>query len=98
SLRSNAVKHHFFILWLRKISMPTSILTKRFGSLTEVQKQAVPLVYSGANVIIIAPTGSGKTESAAIPVLKKISEQGLKGIAALYITPLRALNRDMPGT
>jgi len=75
--------------------MPTSIITKKFGSLTEVQKHAIPLVDSGANVIIIAPTGSGKTESAAIPVLKKISDQKLKGIAALYITPLKSLNRDM---
>lgn len=75
--------------------MPISILTKKFGSLTEVQKHAIPLVDSGANVIIIAPTGSGKTESAAIPVLKKIADQKLEGIAAIYITPLRALNRDM---
>ena len=75
--------------------MPISLIQKKFSGITEVQKQAIPLVDSGANVIIIAPTGSGKTESAAIPVLKKISDQKLEGIAALYITPLRALNRDM---
>lgn len=75
--------------------MPSSFLLKRFGALTEVQKQAMPLVAEGRNVLIIAPTGSGKTESAAIPVMKRIADQKLEGIAVLYITPLRALNRDM---
>jgi ATP-dependent Lhr-like helicase len=75
--------------------MPADLLLKKFGSLTEVQKQAVGPIAEGRNVIVIAPTGSGKTESAAIPVIKKISDQKLDGIAAVYITPLRALNRDM---
>lgn len=75
--------------------MPSSFLLKKFGALTEVQKQAMPLVAEGRNVLIIAPTGSGKTESAAIPVMKRIADQKLDGIAVLYITPLRALNRDM---
>jgi len=75
--------------------MPSSFLVKKFGALTEVQKQAMPLVAEGRNVLIIAPTGSGKTESAAIPVMKRIADQKLEGIAVLYITPLRALNRDM---
>lgn len=75
--------------------MPSSFLLKKFGSLTEVQKQAMPLVAEGRNVLIIAPTGSGKTEAAAIPVMKRIADQKLQGISVLYITPLRALNRDM---
>jgi ATP-dependent Lhr-like helicase len=73
----------------------SDFLIKRFGSLTEVQKQAIPLVHQGKNVLIIAPTGSGKTETAVIPVMHKIKEQNMNGIAAIYITPLRALNRDM---
>ncbi|MEM4134147.1 MAG: DEAD/DEAH box helicase [Candidatus Micrarchaeia archaeon] len=71
------------------------LIIKKFGSLTEIQKQAIPLVQQGKNVLIIAPTGSGKTETAAVPIMEKIKEANLKGIAAIYITPLRALNRDM---
>ncbi len=66
---------------------------ERFPSPTLVQKEAIPLILSGRNTVVIAPTGSGKTEAAILPVLEKI--HGERGIAALYITPLRALNRDI---
>ncbi len=65
--------------------------------LTEVQEQAIPKVLSGRHTLIVAPTGSGKTEAALLPVLSKIvsANRSVKPIAVLYITPLRALNRDM---
>lgn len=66
---------------------------ERFPSPTLVQREAMPLILSGKNTVVIAPTGSGKTEAALLPVLEKI--HGQKGISALYITPLRALNRDI---
>ncbi len=77
------------------------LLEKRgFTSLTCIQRLAIPKVLEGKNVLIIAPTGSGKTEAAVLPVLSKLcdlQDRGLleQGIHALYITPLRALNRDL---
>lgn len=62
---------------------------------TEVQKRAYPLIRSGKNVLIIAPTGSGKTEAALIPVLAEMLNTEARPVTLLYITPLRALNRDM---
>ncbi len=68
----------------------------RYGSLTAVQKVALPIVERGQNCIIVAPTGAGKTEAAVLPIIKRLSGRGgLEGIKVLYITPLRALNRDM---
>jgi ATP-dependent Lhr-like helicase len=70
------------------------LVRERFGELTPIQKLAIPRVLSGQNVLILSPTGSGKTESALLPVLEKIGKREA-GICALYITPLRALSRDL---
>jgi len=69
------------------------LIKERFGGLTQIQEKAIPKIAEGMNVLILAPTGYGKTESALLPVLEGI--KSTKSIAALYITPLRSLNRDL---
>jgi len=70
-----------------------------WANLTEIQELAFPLLLKGENLLLIAPTGTGKTEAAVFPVfelfIRERSETRPIGISILYITPLRALNRDI---
>ena len=74
-----------------------AIKERGFTSPTDAQQQAIPEVLAGRNVLLISPTASGKTEAAVLPVFSRyIADRGEeRGIKILYITPLRALNRDM---
>ena len=65
---------------------------------TPVQEKAIPKIINGSHVLIVAPTGSGKTEAALFPIFSIMLDRKLYGlgkIMVLYITPLRALNRDI---
>ncbi|MFB6224208.1 MAG: DEAD/DEAH box helicase [Haloarcula sp.] len=74
-----------------------SALSERgFTTPTDPQRKAIPTLAAGRDALVVAPTGTGKTETAMLPVFDALAESDDRfGIGALYITPLRALNRDM---
>lgn len=72
-----------------------SLVKKRFGELTEIQKLVIPLILKNKNLLVIAPTGLGKTESCMLPFFHKMLLTEHQPISLLYITPMRSLNRDL---
>ena len=84
-------------------SLVRALKSKGIERLYKFQEEAIKLVLEGENVVISAPTGSGKTEAFTIPVMQKILEDAFspwplrrkaKAIKALFIYPTKALNRD----
>lgn len=68
---------------------------KKISRLYRFQEEAITEIISGENVIITAPTASGKTEAFAIPVVQKIANDGIRGsIQAIFVYPTKALSRD----
>jgi ATP-dependent Lhr-like helicase len=71
------------------------IVKKRFDKPTLSQEAGIPPILAGKNVLLMAPTGTGKTETVLIPIFNNWARERPKPISILYITPLKALNRDL---
>src|SRR5882672_10120069 len=73
---------------------------RQVGQPTDVQVQAWPGIQSGADVLIAAPTGSGKTFAAFLSCIDRLFKQALARelddhTQVLYVSPLKALSNDI---
>ncbi|MBV7534173.1 DEAD/DEAH box helicase [Duganella sp. sic0402] len=71
-----------------------------FASATEAQRQAWPLIQSGRNTLIAAPTGSGKTLTAFLAAIDALVRDSREAplpdqTRVLYVSPLKALSNDI---
>lgn len=74
--------------------------TSRLGEPSPPQVKGWPAIRSGADVLIAAPTGSGKTLSAFLACLDELFRLALDGqlpdeTRVLYVSPLKALGNDV---
>jgi len=71
-----------------------------FERLTEAQERCLPHVLARNSVLLSAPTGSGKTLAGFLGILDRLlrrfdNGESVQGVAAIYLSPLRALAYDI---
>jgi DEAD/DEAH box helicase domain-containing protein len=76
---------------------------KKIDRLYKFQEYAIKKILQGNDVVITAPTASGKTEAFCIPILQEVAEQISRfgslrcdrgQVSAIFIYPTKALSRD----
>ncbi|MBI4919659.1 ATP-dependent helicase [archaeon] len=72
----------------------------KFKKLALPQKYAVMNIHSRQNILVSAPTGSGKTLTGFLAILNELFDSADKNVLedkiyAVYISPLKALNNDI---
>jgi ATP-dependent Lhr-like helicase len=87
---------------VRKLLNPLVIewFDKNFRKFTPPQLGAIENIHNDKNVLVSAPTGTGKTLAAFLDIISDlftIEEKGepFNGVQALYISPLKALINDV---
>ncbi|EFJ45762.1 hypothetical protein VOLCADRAFT_118300, partial [Volvox carteri f. nagariensis] len=78
----------------------TSLLSSGFTSPTPIQRQAIPALLGGRELLAVAPTGSGKTLAFLVPILAGLRAarsrgEWPEGVKALVARVLKLL---LPGT
>lgn len=79
------------------------LASRGITSPTKAQAAALPPIHAGEHTLLLAPTGMGKTESAILPLFDRLlrwkavapHHEWSHRIKLVYVTPLRALNRDL---
>jgi ATP-dependent RNA helicase RhlE len=62
-----------------------------FTEPTPIQQQTIPAILEGADIIACAETGTGKTAAFLLPLIQRLSNSKLKGVAVLVLAPTREL-------
>ena len=64
-----------------------------YSTPTPIQKQAIPFVLDGRDLLGVAQTGTGKTAAFGLPILEILNNKqySKKGIKSLILTPTREL-------
>ncbi|MDC1188289.1 DEAD/DEAH box helicase [Flavobacteriales bacterium] len=69
------------------------LLDKKYEKPYPIQQQAIPAILKGKDLLGIAQTGSGKTDSFVLPILNnlKVQEEKTRSVDCLVLVPTREL-------
>ena len=67
-----------------------SLTEMGFEEFTKIQKETIPLIQAGKDIIGHSQTGTGKTAAFAIPILERLNYES-KSIQAIILCPTREL-------
>lgn len=71
------------------------IYEMKWESFRPIQNDAIiHMITSPSDLILSAPTASGKTEAAFLPIISQIADDGKNSVKILYVSPLKALIND----
>lgn len=73
-----------------------AVAEQGYSEPTPIQRQAIPVVLAGRDLLASAQTGTGKTAGFTLPMLQKLSAtatpiRGRRPVRALILTPTREL-------
>lgn len=69
----------------------------RFGDCTPIQEQAIPLIFSGRDIIAVAQTGTGKTAAYLLPVIDMLADEPepTDSVSCIVMSPTRELAQQI---
>ncbi|KAI3383868.1 hypothetical protein SNEBB_003938 [Seison nebaliae] len=71
----------------------SNYMKNNYTSLFPVQQQSIPLILKRRNILVVAPTGSGKTFTFLLPILSNLLSNNYgKGLKCLIISPTHELS------
>jgi len=72
-----------------------AVSDQKYDAPTPIQRQTIPVILAGRDVLAMAQTGTGKTAGFALPILHRLAAkgrpQGTRAIKVLILTPTREL-------
>jgi len=81
----------FSALGLSKLLLD-AVAAEGYSDPTPIQREAIPHVLKGSDLVALAQTGTGKTAAFALPILERLlAHRAKKGIRVLVLSPTREL-------
>ena len=89
----NGVKEYFLNFEQFSLDPHITAAVKAVGYTipTPIQRQAIPIVLQGRDVMGLAQTGTGKTAAFVLPILQRLAKGPSRQVRALILAPTREL-------